>query len=130
MKPHYNIERLVASKTLEAKNKEVAERLGLCFHRWDVPTLQGQLYHCLICGIIAEHIWHPDFVAHPVELLRLMRGRKDYGKFVVWLCAKKTVAEHSIFNGAFTILDYTLDKTGKLVESAWLWLQQNENDPK
>ena len=94
-----------------ALNRELAEKLRFCRHEWDSPVLHGQLYQCKLCGIMAGHPWHPDFIANPTLVLREMMKRKDWDTFIYRLY--NTILEDHDGNDPlkYFIVDYILDTT-------------------
>ncbi len=119
-----------AEVNIRAKNRQVAEWLGMCWHE-SVPAL-GHPYHTHRCtcgdrdmiGGMKMHCeeYNPNFIADPLSLLRLMREREDWDMFV-WYCYWKDS------HGNISVpVDLILDTTGKLLEAVWKWLKQDEND--
>ena len=107
------------------KNRELAELLGLCWHEWDNPVLHGQMYQCVLCGIVADIPWHPDYTsdAGKVQLLREMEKRED------WLSFLNKVGLGGSYRRRFSIyIEYILDTTGKLRYAVIEWLKKEAAD--
>jgi len=63
-------------------NKRFAELAGICWHELD-----GSIYHPLGCSCGHEPYTdceNPDF-SSPIEVLRVMKARKDWAEFVDYL---------------------------------------------
>ncbi len=106
------------TKSLEAKNREVAEWLGLCWHNFAERPGWYKKYQCTKCGCGFDTKDNPDFISHPVELLRLMFENfydEIYIPFIIRY-TKKQILEDFLFDNT----------TGKLVEAAWEWKEKQK----
>ncbi len=108
------------TKSLEAKNRQVAEWLLGCWHE---NTLRLGVEQCIKCGKPWDLCSNPNFIAHPWELLRLMRERGDFKDLLIYCLDKAERPEYgSIVTYCSIIIDdYILDTTGKLLEAVWEW---------
>ena len=103
----------------DALNREICEKLGICWHEWDTPTLQGQMFTCELCGEWSEKPYHPDFAADPgkIQLLREMVKREDFPLFMARLMYMGDSVEGIDWDHNIDI-DYILDTTGLLALAA------------
>lgn len=107
-------------ETMTDRNREFAELTGLCWHEWDIPTLQGQMFTCKLCGEWSEKPFHPDYAADPRLVLREMILKcKDWDGFVDRIGAR--IGGQAYFHHAFI-----LDTNGLCRDQAIVWLKRDE----
>ncbi len=114
----YSASNPIGGKFLEAKNQEVAEWLGVPYQEWMTKGVNGKVY------------FHsqPNFIANPIELLLLMRERKDWRAFLYKKIEGTSCSNQEIKSIECVPVDLILDTTGELLEAAYEWLKQNQND--
>ena len=107
----------------EAENRELAERLGICWH--EVATVG---WHCSKCHApmsIPISASNPDFTspAGIVLLLNKMKEREDFKSDFIHVVGTFMKNDWSD-NGAIPI-DLITDTTGKLAQEALDWLRKS-----
>jgi hypothetical protein len=100
--------------------KELAERLGLCWHDDDWNDQLGR-YQCIKCGkfLSDEVVWNPDF-SDPRVVLREMMTRKDWFKFQSSLFCPQDRVHDAI------IPIYYITEPYKLAKAALEWLREDD----
>ena len=109
---------------LNQANREVAEKLGLCWHEPQFVTLGRVTKHkCAKCHKVVKHVdFNPDFStdAGKVQLMKLMMKREDYLTF----CRYSECQIDNQTNEVFWSERYILDTTGLLVKAAIKFLEE------
>ena len=109
----------ISAMTPAAINREICEREGICWHEsqyeWD---------HCP-----KPHYggWpNPDFYAHPVELLKVMKGRKDWPEFLgyLWKINSSPLPDMSWTRGMLHNVLTMLTTPGLLAKARLAWLRE------
>jgi hypothetical protein len=102
-------------------NKELAELLGLCWHRNKIQLYSGGeiRYSCENCGSMD---YNPDFTTDSgkIELLRLMMKREDWERFKFQIECQG----YDHIPGNCVKLNLILDTTGLLAQAAVEWLRK------
>ncbi len=112
----------------EQVNKELAERLGICWHEAFEGYKDGEVDHslpkCDKCGktLLTAFSWNPDFFTDPVKLLRLMRERVDWEDFLKEHTGQTTMVIKEI---DWFIRDYILEE-GKLAIACRDWIRREK----
>lgn len=99
------------------KNRRVAEWLGMCWHE----QVDSQTLECKKCGQGLLFPWqrNPDFSADPLALLRVMRERGDWIRFLQTSCKLYPTIEET----ADRILQLLLTP-GALLDAVDEWIKK------
>lgn len=120
--------------TIEQKNKEVAEWLGICSHDWIPSAYTNQEWMCRECKQIHSSPLPslPDFSqgAGIIRLLEEMMKREDYAQFSVnhnFIPYDLEFSNHpfiQLCHCKWAIPSDYITTPGKLLDAVWEWLRK------
>lgn len=122
----------------EEVNRELCERLGLCWHEWNSKDSKDAIVRskivggsgrvCQLCGIdinSKDRVDPPKFFSDSgkVMLLREMRKSDNWNRFYIWASDHAKIMDYNSSGRVFIAVDCLLDEI-YLIERVLEWLRK------
>lgn len=123
-------------------NEKFSRLAGICWHEQQYHCLGGSTLLCAKCKkYIGGPGFNPDYEHDPLAVLRVMRAREDWPKFLKMIGSNKChvpveykeipkgqwLDEMVVYGMEVVRIDLLLDNTGRLRDAAIEWLEKGEN---
>jgi hypothetical protein len=91
-------------------DRTIVEWMGKCWHTF--PEIYDLYDHCLKCGV--RRLGSPNFspTTDPsdfLELMRYVKGRRDYSRFLLYCCSKITIIPGLLAYDDYQLVDIFTD---------------------